>query len=253
VKHLPGTIPLEKDAFGASMMDFHFKRGDSSLIIERDDRLLEVEKLGNAMYFAPFKRWQDEEKKAAALVKGRVLDVGCGAGRWCLEMQRRGLKVTGIDNSPLAVELCRLRGVKDVRLLSLREAGRLKPRLFDSVVMMGHNFGLFGGLRQARQCLKQLDLVTPARARIYGHTFDPYQTENPLHLAYQRNNRRKNRLGGQIRFRTRYKNMIGPWFDYLFAPVPEIRQILQGTGWQLERTLEGRARGFVAVIKKLPR
>ena len=252
MKTTRGTLPIEQDAYGASLLDFHLRRGDSLLIVERDDGLLEVDSMGNRNYFCPFKDWNEAEKKATALVKGRVLDVGCGAGRWCLELQKRGHKVTGIDNSPLAVETCRLRGVKDARLLSLEQAGRLKPRLYDSIVMMGHNFGLFGGMRQGRRCLKQLSAVTTPQARIFAQTFDPYRTDNPLHLSYQRRNRKSGRLGGQIRLRTRYKDLISPWFDYLFAPVHEMKKLLSGTGWELDRILKSKGLSYVAVIGKKP-
>jgi ubiquinone/menaquinone biosynthesis C-methylase UbiE len=33
------------------------------------------------MYFAEYEDWPQVEQKAMEFVKGRVLDVGCGAGR----------------------------------------------------------------------------------------------------------------------------------------------------------------------------
>src|SRR5437773_9718911 len=32
-----------------------------------------------------------------------VLDVGCGVGRWCRELARRGARVTGVDFSPTMI------------------------------------------------------------------------------------------------------------------------------------------------------
>jgi SAM-dependent methyltransferase len=251
VKNSHSKLSLRQDAFGASLLDYHLK-GTGALIVERDDGLIEADSMGNRNYFAPFRRWMEVEKKAARLVKGRVLDVGCGAGRWCLEMQKRGQKATGIDNSPLAIETCRLRGVKDARRLSLEQAAALKPLKFDSIVMMGNNFGLLGGLAKARRILKTFHGLTTARARIFCETFDPYATHDPVHLAYHRRNRNRGRLGGQVRLRTRYRNVTGPWFDYLFAPVPEIKKIIRGTGWELERVIKGKGPLFVAVLAKRP-
>jgi len=43
-------------------------------------------------------------------VEGKaVLDVGCGVGRWSLELARRGARVTGIDLAPSMLEQARLR------------------------------------------------------------------------------------------------------------------------------------------------
>lgn len=41
----------------------------------------------------------------------RVLDVGCGTGRWSAAFQDRGSRVWGVDRSPEMVELARQRGV----------------------------------------------------------------------------------------------------------------------------------------------
>jgi 2-polyprenyl-3-methyl-5-hydroxy-6-metoxy-1,4-benzoquinol methylase len=43
-------------------------------------------------------------------VKGRVLDVGCGAGRHSLYLQEKGFDVLGTDISPLASESASLGG-----------------------------------------------------------------------------------------------------------------------------------------------
>jgi SAM-dependent methyltransferase len=242
-------IKIAQDAFGASLLDRHLK-GWANLIIERDDGYLEAENMGPYLYFAPYRKWPAAEKRAFKMARGRLLDVGCGAGRWCLEAQRRGRRATGIDNSPLAVRTCRLRGVKDARLLSLEQAAALKPLKFDSVVMMGNNLGLLGGRAAARKNLRRLDDLTTPEARIFGGTMDPYATTNPFHLAYQRRNRGRGRLGGQIRMRTRYKTMINPWFDYTFFSQSDLKGVLKGSGWFLEAVIPDRGPGYIAVLKK---
>lgn len=53
--------------------------------------------------------WRFHETLAAAgQVQGkRVLDVGCGPGRYCAELAARGAMVTGVDFAPAMVELAR--------------------------------------------------------------------------------------------------------------------------------------------------
>jgi hypothetical protein len=70
--------------------------------------------------------------------------------RVALELQARGREVVGIDSSPLAVEVARRRGVRDARVLPFEQVGPALGR-FDTVVMYGNNFGLFGGEAKARR------------------------------------------------------------------------------------------------------
>ena len=52
------------------------------------------------------------EREALRLTRGATLDVGAGAGCHSLPLQARGIDVTAIDISPLAVETMRQRGVR---------------------------------------------------------------------------------------------------------------------------------------------
>jgi len=68
-------------------------------------------------FFRGFEQWEWWDRELVPLVRsGPVLDLGAGAGRASLYLQQRGLHVTAIDASPGAVEVCRHRGVADVRL-----------------------------------------------------------------------------------------------------------------------------------------
>jgi SAM-dependent methyltransferase len=239
-------LTRRQDAFGWGLFD-HFRGRPSQEIIERDDG--NIEGMDLTGYFAEYAAWPAHEKNALNLARGRVLDVGLGAGRVALHLQSQGLDVLGIDNSPLVAKVCKARGVKKVKLLPFN---RISPKLgqFDTVVMYGNNFGLFGGFAQARRLLRRLHAMTTPNARILGSTLDPYQTSDPKHLAYHRRNRARGRMGGQIRLRVRYRDYATPWFDYLFVSRKELTGILKGTGWRLVRCFDGGNGRYVAVIEK---
>ena len=143
--------------------------------------------------------------------------------------------MTAIDNSPLAIQVCRKRGVKDARVIAIDDAGEFSPGTFDAVIMYGNNFGLFGSRARAKQLLKTLHARTTPNAVIIVESNDPYKTSDPSHLAYQKRNRKRGRMSGQLKIRIRFRESIGDWFDYLLVSQKEMREILKGTGWTVTK------------------
>jgi 2-polyprenyl-3-methyl-5-hydroxy-6-metoxy-1,4-benzoquinol methylase len=241
-----------QDAFGQALMAC-LRGQDVREIVERDDRYIDASGCAR-LYFAPYREWDRAEKQVMRFVRGRVLDIGCGAGRHCLHLQRKGYDVTGIDNSPQAVRVCRKRGVRRVVGYSIADLVRpeVRQRLgrFDTILMMASNFGLFGGLSRARRLLRSFLSLTSPGARIIASTSDPYRTNRPEHTAYHARNRRLGRMGGQVRIRVRYRKSATPWFDYLLVSRPELKRILAGTGWQVERFVRVRSSPYFAVIRR---
>ena len=236
----------EEDAYGAIMLAALEGRGTPE-IVERDDGFIEASNFHEA-YMAPFRRWPAHNRRAMRFVRGRVLDVGCGAGRVCLHLQERGLDVVGIDISPGAVEVCRRRGVLDARVCRIEDVDATLG-MFDTIVMLGNNFGLFASRAKARRILRRFHTLTTDRGRIVAETRDIYDTEDPDHLAYHERNRRRARMAGQIRMRVRHRKLKTPWFDYLMVSREELEQLLAGTGWHLARTLDADDM-YIAVIEK---
>ena len=238
------------DAYGEQLWSY-FKTGEPrNEIIERDDGTLSAGQYGGNLYFSEYKDWQKIEKEALKYVRGRVLDIGCGAGRHSLYLQRKGFDVTGIDNSPLAIKICRLRGLKKAKVMGIREVGKFRPNSFDTVIMMGNNFGLFGSYRLAQSLLKKLHRVTSPDALIIAMTRDPYTTKDPSHLAYHKLNRQRGRMPGQLRIRVRYNDVIGNWFDYLLVSKHELGKILKHTGWEIKRFLDGDDGQYIMLLSK---
>ncbi|MDP6071114.1 MAG: class I SAM-dependent methyltransferase [SAR202 cluster bacterium] len=182
-------------------------------------------------------------------IRGRVLDVGSGAGRVALHLQERGHEVLGLDESPLALETCRRRGARHTQEMSVYQVSK-KLGMFDTILMMGANLGLLADADRGRRLLERFDRITNPGARITGETRDPYDTDDPLHLAYHQLNRDRGRAAGQARIRVRYMNYKTPWFDYLLSSPDELKAILEGTPWRLRRTFEADAGTYVAIIEK---
>lgn len=238
----------ENDAYGQEIWAY-FKRKAGFEIVERDDGYFDVSS-GPKFYFSEFEDWPIHEKKAMEFVKGRVLDIGCGAGRHSLYLQRRGFDVIGIDTSPLAIKVCRLRGLKKARIMSIDEIDNFAPDSFDTILMLGNNFGLFGSPKKAKELLQKLYEITAPKALIIAESRDPYKTDNPAHLEYHEFNRKRGRMPGQLRIRIRFGKYVTDWFDYLIVSKDEMKQILEGTGWKIKKFIDSDDAQYIAIIQK---
>ena len=235
-----------QDAHGNAMWDeLHGRDGEE--ICERDDGY--IESVSIKQYFDPYDAWDGSVRKAMDFVRGRVLDVGVGAGRHALHLQGAGHDVLGIDNSPKAVEVCRLRGLEDARGCAVTQVGDFLGR-FDTVLMLGNNLGLVANRKRAPWLLNRFARLTAADARIVAQSNDVYATDNPAHLAYHERNRRRGRMAGQIRLRIRYLMHATPWFDYLFVSPEELEELIRPTPWRIHDILADGPGPYVAVLEK---
>jgi len=236
----------EEDAVGQFLWA-RYNGKDSYEVIEREDGYIDA--MSTKAYFSEHKDFPPHEQKSMEFVKGRVLDVGCGAGRHSLYLQEKGFDVVGIDISPLAVKVCKLRGLKRAEVMSIEKLN-FKPDSFDTILMMGNNFGLFGSFQKARRLLKRFHKMTSNNARIIAVTNDVSRTENPFHLEYQEFNRKRGRMRGQINFRMRFQKYATPWFDYLMVSKEEMEGILQGTGWKVKEYIDSEGVNYIAIMEK---
>jgi SAM-dependent methyltransferase len=225
-----GLAP-EEDAYGQLLLAVLEGR-PSEEVMERDDG---VTYDGDpTAYFAPYDEWPEAERRAVGEVRGRVLDIGCGAGRVALHLQERGHEVVAIDESPLAVEVARRRGVRDARVLGLADVdATLGP--FDTVLLARNNFGLEGDERAAPEALHRLADVLRAEGRIVTDFVHP-EREEAGHRGH--------------RFRVRFGDHATPWFRYLMLTPEEVERLVEGTGWRIARVLDDGSPRFAVVFER---
>jgi SAM-dependent methyltransferase len=244
---LHGVLADEQDPFGRQLQDA-LAGAAARGALERDDGS-SGPSTPPETFFAPAEAWPAPERRVFARVHGRVLDVGCGAGRHSLEAQRRGLEVVAIDVSPGAIAVCRERGVRDARLLAAADVG---PSLgeFDTVLMMCGNFGLLGNRADTVSWLRSVRSVTSASACVVLDTVDPYVEGDPAELAYMERNAARGRMAGQVRIRLRYGERVTPWFDLLLVSARELAELASEGGWRVAMLADEEPPDIYAVLEK---
>ena len=246
---MPKPLTGEQDAFGHAVWD-HYHGTLAFEIIERSDGLFAISS-GPSMYLAEPPYWAPQEREALQRHShGRVLDIGCNAGRHALYLQQQGLEVLGVDTSPLAIAVAKERGLKMAEVLSIDELSAALGT-FDTILMLGNNFGLFANAAKTRRLLRRFKTFTSPGATLIAESLNVYETRDPDHLAYQAANRERGRMSGQIRMRGRYKRFATPWFDYLMVSPAEMKTLVDGTGWQVARQYSAAgARLYIAIIER---
>jgi SAM-dependent methyltransferase len=172
--------------------------------------------LAAELFFADYEAWPAAEREAIDLVSGRVLDIGCGAGRHALHLERRGVEVVAIDVSPGAVEVARRRGARDVRLLAGEEIARTALGRFDAFLMMCGNFGLTGTPDGAVALLAALREVAEPDAIVVADCVD----------------------GPAVRLRLCYRSVVTPWFSWLNLPRRALISLVEETPWRVARIID---------------
>jgi SAM-dependent methyltransferase len=236
------------DAFGRALLDWARGFGDPE-IIERDDGQIELG-AGPDGYLAEFEGWPVAEQQSLAYLRGRVLDVGCGAGRVGQHLQALGHDVVGIDSSRLAVRAARELGLRHAKVSLVDDVVGMLGR-FDSILFFGNNLGVFGTPARATRLLKHWSSVARPSTRIFIESTDPLSGGVPVvDRDYARRNRELGRPTGQVRMRIWYDRVSTDWVPWFFAARSELRSIVEGTGWRITIILGTRRNEpYVAILE----
>lgn len=245
------------DGFGALLRDYWDAGADACTrrraflqVIERDDGYVSIEDAHR--YFTRPAEWIVAERRAVQLARGRVLDIGCAAGRHMLVMREQpGVQqVSGIDPSPGAVAVAVEQGLT-VRIGTVLEPGTVGA--FDTLALLGGNLGLLGSREEAPPVLASLARLARPGGQVLAIGHDPYRVLMPEHRAYHTRNRDRGLLPGQVRMRVRYKTWTSDWFNRLLLAPEELDELLDGSSWELrDVTYSGEVGFYLAELDYSP-
>jgi SAM-dependent methyltransferase len=225
---------------GCALLDYH--QGATSATFLVSSSLWEDEETPVADYYRPLgKPLPEIDRRALALCRGRVLDLGAGAGRHALELQSKGLEVTALDISPQAIEVMRARGVVDARrgdLFTFAEA-------YDTVLLLMHGVGVVGTLAGLRRFFDRLPALLAAGGQVL---FDSADLSGELRESGINEARLHDHetYFGEVRFRLRYRDLAGPEYPWLFVDPHTLEQRARAAGFATEVVARGERGGYLA-------
>ena len=235
-----------KDAFGYALFNYWKGNHKTPHTLKRDDGRADKESLKH--YFEKYPQFSSIEKRALKYARGKILDVGCGAGRHVLYFQNKGFNVLGIDESPLAVKVCKERGCRQVKIMDILKP-KLKAKTFNTIILFGNNLGIGGDLKGTKKLLKILRRLAKKDGILLLSSIDVKATKDKGHINYQKRNLKQGKYIGLLKIRIEYKNLIGDWFDWVMVEPKVLKQLASETGWETKKVFRGNWGHYTAVLR----
>lgn len=229
-----------KDLFGQAVLDY--QQGNYTEDIKTETTISEEDVLPLPYLFRSFAQMPDLEQKALQLAKGKVLEVGCGSGSHGLYLQNeRGLEVHSIDISPKAIEVCKLRGLKNVYVADIMHfEGK-----FDTILLLMNGAGMCGRLKKMGTFLTKIksllapngQILTDSSDIIYMFDQNPDGTYDvPLHFDYY----------GEVEYLVKYKGQKEKPFPWLYVDYNTLQNAAHSVGLECELVAEGEHFDYLA-------
>jgi len=235
-----------KDTFGYALLSYWQGDHKTPHIIKRDDG--RINKEGLKHYFEKYAQFSSIEKRALKYAKGKILDVGCGAGRHVLYLQNKGFNILGIDKSPLAIKICKERGCKQVKVMDILKT-KIKANTFDTIILFGNNLGIGGNLKGVKKLLKILRGLAKKDGILLLSSIDVRATKDKGHINYQKRNLKHGRYIGILKIRIEYKNLIGDWFNWVMVEPKILKHLASKSNWEVKKIYRGKWGHYAAVLR----
>ncbi len=234
-------LPHMKDLFGKAILDYQTNNQPEDLLTETS--ISEEDEMSVAYLFRTHQEMPLIEQKALALAKGKILDIGCGAGSHSLYLQNnQQLEVTSIDISPAAIEACQLRGLKDARVQNFMT---LDTEKFDTILLLMNGTGICGKLQKLPEFLSKLkSLLNPGGQILIDssdiiYMFDEDEDGGKWIPT-------ENEYYGEIIFNISYKGQKEEPLDWLYLDYNTLQNAAFANGLKPELIIEGEHYDYLA-------
>ncbi|MCC2545224.1 class I SAM-dependent methyltransferase [Hymenobacter sp. BT175] len=220
-----------------------YLRGQKQAAVVVQSSVTEDEPMAASYFFRSLWEMPELERVALDECRGRVLDVGAGAGCHALELQSRGFHVKAIDASPGAVQVMQERGVLAAAQHRLMDPASTGEH-YDTMLMLMNGLGLVGTLDGLEAFLPHArQLLAPGGQILLTSSDISYLYEDEdgalvldLNAPYH----------GEVEYRFVYGDEQGPPFNWLFADPSILQDYAEAAGYEMEILAEDEQQQYLA-------
>ena len=224
-------MPDAPDLLGQALLDYQHGQHHATLTVQcsaADD-----EPLPAAYFFRTLLAMPELERQALDECRGRVLDLGAGAGCHTLELQSRGFTdVKALDQSTGAVQVMQARGVQQVARHDIFATRAPQELPYDTLLLLMNGLGLAGTLEGLDKFLLHCRTLLAPDGQILATSSDIsylYEDEDGA-LVFNLNGP----YYGEVTYTFQYKNQTGQPFPWLFIDAALLEDAAQRAGYQVD-------------------
>lgn len=240
---------MEHDVFGKALLEYHqgFTAARLTTYLKLPGYSRPIKDVLPVSYlFRGFSEMPELEKKALGHCRGKILDIGCGAGSHSLFLQQQGLDITALDVSGLAVQTCRARGLRKVVQSRLQDYHGIK---FDTLLLLMNGIGVAGHLSDLHGFLDHLKTLLDRKGQVLLDSSDikyMYQDDEdssfhiPAGPPYY----------GEGWFVVEYKGEKSHQFPWLYLDYPRLEKAAASRGMKCDLLCPGEHYDYLARLSR---
>ena len=226
------------DAYGEALLDYQNDRYVPPLLLNTSYGV--QEDMPAEVFFRSLDDFNELEKYALSLSKGKILDVGAGAGAFTLELQEMGHRVTALEISEMACRVMKQRGVHDIVNSSIEgfDGGK-----YDTILFMMNGLGLFGTLEGLESGLKKINSHLAEGGVIIADSSDIrylYESALPENFYF-----------GEINYQYIYHRRPGDWFKWIYVDQKTLKYYASRAGLHCQVIYEGENDHYLVIMRSV--
>lgn len=233
-----------KDLIGRAIWDYYYNEDPKDL--QTETSISELDELPVDYLFRDFENMNDIEQKALKLSRGKILDIGAGAGAHSLYLQNeRNLDVIALDISPKSIEICKLRGIKKA---VAEDMLRFKGETFDTILLLMNGTGIFQSLNVIDIYLKKLYSLLNDNGQILIDSTDilymfDKDEDGGVYIPAEG-------YYGELDYIVHYKGESEDPIKWLYLDFNTLKNAAENNGFKIEKVLQDEDAYLAKLIKK---
>jgi SAM-dependent methyltransferase len=245
LRKISRAMNYTNDPVGAAIQDY--LQGDKQARIVVESSLTEEDEIAVDYLFRTSEEMPELELLALEECRGRVLDVGAGAGCHSLALQERGVDVTALDISAGAIAAMKQQGIRHVLQQNVFEMGSGD---FDTLLLLMNGIGIAGDLAGLEHFLEHAKKLLRPGGQILLESSDilyMFEEEDgsvllDLNAGYY----------GEVRYNMRYEAQETGEFKWLFIDPAILEDYAVAHGYTFDHLYEGEYGNFLARLLLQP-